>query len=682
VKTMRSLILLALLALPAASAERYNTFLFGVAYYPEHWPESYWERDARMMQEAGVNAVRMGEFAWYLMEPKEGVYEFGLFDRAIATLARHGIKTILGTPTAAPPKWLTSKYPEVLGVYPDGRVADDQTRRHTCYNSPVYRRLSKRIVEEMAQHYRDNANVIGWQTDNEFNCGFSECYSDSCRTAFREWLRGRYGDLHSLNERWGTAVWSQWYTAWGQVDLPFPAPAPHNPGLMLDFKRFISDSVESFQRDQVETLRRLRPNDFVTHNGYFKNIDYYEMSRDLDLFAYDNYPCFIEKPQYQTGARLTMARGFRDRLMIMEQQTAAGGQTYLLRSPRPGEMSLWAFQAIAHGADGVLHFRWRTARKGIEEYWGGVLDHDNIPRARYQEFKKEGAQIQRIGREILGSRVVSSIAAINDFEAEWVYDHQSMTPEVNVENEFVNLFQAASEAKQNIDFIGRGADFDRYRIVFAPHLILMDPELAQKIRRFVERGGTFILPAHSAVKNRDNAMTDQVKPILLKDVFGVEVAGSQCYQPPSAKRNAIRFPDGGLVPVNVFADEIETGKASVAAVWDRDYLKGKPAIAENRYGQGKAVYYASFFNLEGARRLMNRYAAASGLKPLLDGAPAELEATRRNKGRTEYTFVLNHASSSVTVKLGEGYFDLLENAAAPAAIPLRPFGYKVLRKAR
>lgn len=679
---MRSLILLALLALPCAAAERYNNFLFGVAYYPEHWPENYWERDARMMQEAGVNVVRMGEFAWYLMEPREGVYDFSLFDRAIATLARRGIKTILGTPTATPPKWLTAKYPEVLGVFADGRAANDQTRRHACYNSPVYRRLSRRIVEEMAAHYRDNPNVIGWQTDNEFNCGFSECYSESCRRAFREWLRGRYGSLPALNEAWGTAFWSQWYDAWSQVDLPFPAPAPHNPALMLDFKRFISDSVESFQREQVEVLRKARPGDFITHNGYFKNIDYYKMSRDLDLFAFDNYPCFQEKPQYTAGAKLTQSRGYRDRFLIMEQQTGAGGQTYLLKSPRPGEMSLWAFQAIAHGADGVLHFRWRTARKGIEEYWGGVLDQDNVARARYREFRKEGAEIQRIGREILGSQVVSDVAVIKDFEAEWVFDHQTFTPEVKVDEQYVHLFQAASEAKQNIDFIGRQADFDRYRIIFAPHLILMDEELAQKIRRFVERGGTFILGAHSAVKTRENAMTDQTPPILVNDVFGVEVAGFQCYQPPSARRNGVRFPDGSVVPVHVFADELELRTAKAAAVWDRDYLKGKPALTENRFGKGKAVYYASFFSLDAARRLMNRYAAANGLKPLLAGAPPELEVTRRSKGRLQYTFLLNHGESSVTVKLGDGYFDLLAGTAAPAAITLRPFGYTVLRKGR
>jgi beta-galactosidase len=676
---MRKVLILAALAAAAAGAERYDRFLFGVAYYPEHWSESYWERDARLMRDARVNVVRIGEFAWYLMEPREGVYDFTLFDRAIAVMAKHGIKTILGTPTAAPPKWATSKYRETLAVLPNGRAVDDQSRRHACYNSPVYRRLSRRIVEEMAAHFKDNPNVIGWQTDNEFNCHISECYSDSCRSAFRQWLKGRYGELSSLNQRWGNGFWSQWYDHWEQIDLPFPTPAYHNPALMLDYKRFISDSVISYQRDQVEVLRRLRPQDFITHNGYFKNIDYYEFSRDLDIFSFDNYPCFNESPQYPVGTRLTFSRGFNGRFFVMEQQTGPGGQAYLLRTPRPGEMSLWAFQAIAHGADGMVHFRWRTARKGAEEYWSGVLEHDNVPRARYREFQREGMQLAKIGPEIAGSRVVSEIAVVKDFDAEWVFDYQFLTPEVNLGREFEDLFRAASEAKHNIDFISSQADFSRYKVIFGPHLVLMDEELAHRIRGFVEGGGTFILSAHSAVKNRDNGMTDQVKPILLGDLFGVEIEDSQCYQPKSRDRNALRFDDGVSVPVNVFADVLKT-KAAVAATWEQDYMKDTPAVTENRVGKGRAVYYASFFNLEAARQLLKRYAAE--VQPLMTGVPAQVEVTRRTKENNAYYFILNHAEQPVTVKPGPGYFDLLEAAGAPDTLVLPPFGYTVLRRPR
>jgi beta-galactosidase len=682
-RTLVSAIIVALVALtvPArGAAERYSKFLFGVAYYPEHWPEGYWEQDATRMQECGVNTVRMAEFAWAVMEPTPGAYDFSLFDRAIAVLGRHGIKTILGTPTATPPKWLTQKYPEVLHVNADGRPADDQSRRHVCYNSTVYRDYTRKIVEAMVKHFKDNPNVAGWQIDNEFNCENHECYSEPCAVAFRAWLKKKYGTLDALNQRWGTRVWSQWYSDWQQIKLPRPTMSFHNPGLMLDFKRFSSDSVDSYKSLQVEIIRRYRPDDFITTNGVFKNIDYYQFARDLDIYAYDSYPTFSDVPQYGNGASYTATRGFNGRWMIMEQQTGPGGQTYLLRSPRPGEMNLWAWQAIAHGADGLLHFRWRTARRGAEEYWSGVLEHDNVPRARYDEFKKEGAEINRVGKEILGSEIVSDIAVIKDFEDEWVFDHQYFTSEVSVPASVGCFFQAASEMKYNIDFISPAADFSKYKIVFGPQLVLMDDALAAKIKRFVEQGGVFVMSAHSAVKDRDNAMTDKIVPILLDELFGVERDEFNCYQPPSRGKNDLSFGDGARVPVNVFADVLNAKGAQVIATWDRDYLKGRVAATEKRVGRGKAVYYGSFFNTDAARYLLKRYAAEQSLRPILAGLPKEIEVTRRTKSGVNYYFILNHANAPVTLQLGAGYFDMLADKASPATVTLKAFEYRVLKK--
>jgi beta-galactosidase len=672
---------------PTPQPDRYTKFLFGVDYYPEQWDEKMWEQDARRMKEAGVNVVRIGEFAWALMEPEEGKFDFSLFDRAIATLARYDIKVILGTPTATPPKWLTHKYPEVLHVYASGQPADDQSRRHYCYNSPVYRRLSKRIVERLSEHYKDSPQVIGWQIDNEFNNENPECYSESCRVAFRGWLKEKYKTLDELNRRWGTVFWSQLYTDWEQINLPRPTPAFHNPGLILDYKRFISDSVTSYMEDQLNVIRKNRPNDFVTQNGVFKNIDYYRLDRNLDLQSTANYPLFVDEPQYPIATALTFSRSFTGRFMIMEQQTGPAGQTYLLRVPEPGQMNLWAFQSIAHGADGIVHFRWRSARRGAEEYWYGVLDHDDIPRDRFQEFKKEGAEINRIGAEILGSKVVSDIAVIYDFEAEWAYDHQYFTREVSVRSALGHLLRAASELKYNMDFISPGADFSRYKIIFAPYLLMVDAELAGRIKQFVARGGVFVMGAHGAVKDSDNAMTGQTIPIEgLTDLFGVEAASFQVYQQPSAGKNNLSFTAGGgragatSVPVNVFADVLKPRGATVIAVWDRDFMRGLPAATENRSGMGKAVYYGSFFNLEAARYLLGRYAAEQKLKPLFANFPKEVEVTRRTKGRDNYYFILNHSEGSVTVSPGAGYFDLLAGRASAALLTLKPFEYRVLKK--
>jgi len=666
----------------AQTTNHYDSFCFGVCYYPEQWPESYWEEDARRMQECGVNTVRLGEFGWALMEPREGQYDFSLFDRAIATLGRHGIKTIFGTPTAAPPKWLTHQYPEVLNVLETGQPVNDQSRRQISYNSPVYRRFSREIVEALARHYRDNTNIIGWQIDNEMNNENPEDFSDSSRAAFRLWLQKKYGTLDALNARWGTVVWSQIYSDWGQIDLPFPTPAWHNPALMLDYKRFISDSATDYLNDQVDILRRYRPDDFLTHNGVFQNINYYTFSRPLDLHAYDNYPTFKDSPRYPTGAMLTLVRGFNGRFMIMEQLTGPAGQTYLLRTPRPGEMRLWAMQAVAQGADGLLHFRWRSAERGAEEYWYGVLDHDNVPRARFAEFKQEGQELQKIGPQIVGSKIVSQIAVIKDFEDEWVFDYQFLTKEVNVGAVYDALFQAASEQRYNIDFVGPTADLGGYKLVFAPQLALMDDKLAARLARFVKQGGTLIMSAHSAIKDRDNAFTADPIPLGLTNLFGVELDSFQTYQPPSGTNNTLRFDDGCTVPVQVFAEVLHPTTAQIVGRWQRDYFKDSPAATEQPFGKGKAVYYGSLFNLDAARCLLKRYAGETGLKPLLSDVPEQVEVTCRTKGETDFYFLLNHGDSPVTVDVGDGFIDVLAGEAAAASLTLAPFDYRVLKRER
>jgi beta-galactosidase len=366
-------------------------------------------------------------------------------------------------------------------------------------------------------------------------------------------------------------------------------------------------------------------------------------------------------------------------MMIMEQLVGPAGQTYFLRVPRPGETRLWAMQAIAHGADGMLHFRWRSARRGAEEYWYGVLDHDNVPRTRFADFKQEGGELQKIGPQIVGSKIVSEVAAIKDFEAEWVFDYQFLTKEVNVQGAYDAIFQAASEQRYNIDFVSPTADLSGYKLVFAPQLVLMDDQLAARLRRFVEQGGTLVLSAHSALKDRDNAFTGATIPVGLTDLFGVELDSFQTYQQPSRTNNTLRF-DDAAVPVRVFAEVLRPTTARVVARWERDYLKDSPAATEQQFGKGKAVYYGSLFNVDAARYLVKHYTRELGLNPLLPEAPDQVEVTRRTKGGTDFYFLLNHGDSPATVNLGDGFTDVVAGESAGASLTLSAYGYRVLKR--
>ena len=402
---------------------------FGADYYPEHWPKERWAEDAKLMKEASINVVRVAEFAWAKLEPMEDNYDFSWLDEAIETLVNEGIEAVMGTPTATPPKWLMDKYPEIYMKDKFGQIRGFGSRRHHCYNSPVYHEYSSRIVAKMAEHYRQNPNVVAWQIDNEFGCqDTGQCYCEDCLAAFKEWLKNKYGTIEAVNVAWGTVFWSQNYQGWDEMILPGYTVCDesdnnfhgHNPGMLLDFYRFSSDSVVNYQKLQIDEIRKVADQP-ITHNmmGHFPEIDYFDLGEDLDFVCWDNYP----KNQWGISdyRNIAMAhdlmRGVKDKnFWVMEQQSGPCGWSVLGDTPEPGQLRLWTYQAIAHGAEAIVYFRWRTCTFGAEEYWYGILDHDGIPRRRYQEIKQTGKELQALSDWIIDSKVVSHVALIKSYD--------------------------------------------------------------------------------------------------------------------------------------------------------------------------------------------------------------------------------------------------------------------------
>ena len=211
----------------------------GAAYYPEHWPETRWPEDIRLMREAGLTVARLAEFAWSTLEPAAGQFDFGWLERAVDQLAANGIVSVLSTPTAAPPAWLVGQHPDMLTVDETGRRVQFGNRCHYCVTSPEFHEATTSIVSAMAEHFGPNPSVIGWQIDNEFG---RVCYCPRCRERFQQFLAGQYGSLDGLNSAWSTSYWSQTYSAWEQIPIPI---GRHNPGLMLEFRRFVTASYRA-----------------------------------------------------------------------------------------------------------------------------------------------------------------------------------------------------------------------------------------------------------------------------------------------------------------------------------------------------------------------------------------------------------------------------------------------------
>lgn len=627
---------------------RLGQFLFGAPYYPEHWSEADRRLDAERMAEAGVNVVRMAEFAWDRIEPRPGEFDFSLFDETIERLGRKGIKAILCTPTATPPRWLTAEHPDWMRVDEQGRRMDHGTRQHCCTSNEGFRAESRRITEALADHFRDDPHVIGWQTDNELNCHFSECFCEACQAGFREWLRGRYGTTDALNAAWGSAFWALTCDDFGHVPLPYPhsRPAYPNPTHELDYYRYLSDSVIEFQRRQVEVLRAANPRWFLMHNGLFRHVDYWRFTEDLDFLGVDVYPGFAgDEPADALWAAMAneRCRAVSGGYVVPEQQGGPGGQKpYIHPTPQPGRMRLWAYQSIAHGADGVLHFRWRTCRFGAEESWHGVLDHDNVPRRRYEEFAREGAELKRVGERVLHT--------VLDVQAGVLVDTDQDEACTTLHHGLPRCGEQARVAYGEMwrrhlpcGLIHTSDSLDGVKLLVLPSMPMMDEPLAGRLRAFVEGGGVLVVTARSAIRDRNNQVVPVTPPGLLSELCGM------------AAEEFGRLEEGA---VSLYVDEpaIPCGKAyellalrgaEAAGTWGGGpdgapfAAAGQPAVTVHRLGRGAALYVGTFLSQVNVEPLMDLALSHAGIQPLASAADFVEITRRRSPGRT-LTFLLNH----------------------------------------
>ncbi len=368
----------------------------GVCYYPEHWPEDLWAEDAAWMAETGLSWVRIGEFAWSRLEPAPGVLHFEWLDRAIDTLGQAGLKVILGTPTATPPRWMLDRHPDMLARDVEGRPRGFGSRRHYCFSHEGYREECARIVALLAERYGQNSHIAAWQTDNEYGCHDTVIsYSNAALMAFRAWLMAKYGQINSLNTAWGNVFWSMEYQTYDQIGLPNLTVTEPNPAHVMDFLRFSSDQVVGFNRLQTDILRAHTDAPLI-HNfmGRVLEFDHFELAEDLDIASWDSYPLgFLEDrsdegedwkrrfmrqgdPDFQAFHHDLYRATGRGRWWVMEQQPGPVNWAPYNPAPLPGIARLWAWEAFAHGAEAVLYFRWRQAPFAQEQMHSGLLRPD------------------------------------------------------------------------------------------------------------------------------------------------------------------------------------------------------------------------------------------------------------------------------------------------------------------
>ncbi|WP_309118270.1 beta-galactosidase [Paenibacillus sp.] len=655
---------------------------FGACYYPEQWPEERWATDAKLMREAGFNVVRIGEFAWNDFEPREGTFDFDWLDRCVALLANEGIRVILGTPTASPPKWIMDRHPELYKRDMYGHARGFGTRMHYCFNGPEYLPYVRNIVGAMAARYKDHPSVVGWQIDNEFGCSDTTwCYCDRCKAAFQRWLRSKYGTIEAVNEAWGTVVWNHRYASFEEIETPkLTVYQLHNPSLQLDFRRFSSDAVRDFMNVQVELLRAAAPRQPITHNmmGTFNEIDYYKLSETLDVAGLDLYPNFPHNERinpYAPALFHDATRGFKNaNYWVLEHQSGTPGGNILKETPKPGELRRWTYQSIARGADAVVYFRWRTATFGAEEYWHGILQHSGVPGRKFEEVRRVGAEVLKLAPYLDGTTVRNDVAIVRSFDNDWAFAIQPHTPGYEYLRQVRNYHRYFVECGAGVDVVSQSADFGAYRVVILPNLAIVDDALADKIADFVEAGGAAVLDFRAGSKLPDNRMRAEVLPGPFGPLLGIAIDDYGII--PLDRKQRVTFEDDGTAcEASVWYDVIEPNGAETVASFASDYFAGAPAITRRRHGRGLAYYVGTELDRAGVRKLLDAVLTAQGAMPAWTVDHPEVEVSVRSNGNRRVTFAINHASVPVSIRPPAGSVDLLAaepGAACPGETLLQP----------
>jgi beta-galactosidase len=653
--------------------------LLGAAWYPEQWPESQWDPDLARMEAAHIDVVRVGEFAWSTMEPSEGDYQFAWLDRAIALAAKHHICVVLGTPTAAPPAWLTTKYPETLRVDENGRRAEHGNRQQFSFTDPKYRQFAHDIAEQMAVHFGHNPDVVGWQLDNEYA---EPDFGPSAQRQFHAWLQKKYGTIANLNEKWATAYWSQTYDTFDEI----PVRQDHeNPALLLEWKRFVSDTWKSYSINQISAIRpHADPRQFITTNtmGWFDGFDEYTVHSVLDIAAWDDYISSDHYNYIDNGARHDLTRGFKMKnFWVMETEPAFVNwrptNTPLLK----GQVRDMAWQAIGHGAETVEYWQWRSAPNGQEEYHGVLVGADGTPVPVYDEVQRTGEEFAKAGPALAGTSPHSEVALVNDYDSRWAIDFQRHSAAFDPVQEMLAFYRPLRIQSQAVDVISINTPLDNYKVVELPALNVISQSTADRLMQYVRNGGHLVLGPRSAMKNEFNGLQPERQPGPLADFLGGRV--DQFY---ALDYDVPLSGDFGSGTATIWAEQLSVHSPDTKVLMtygkSNGWLDNQPAVITRSVGKGTITYVGAWLDPTLMDNLTKQVLQQAGVDPILPSVPAGVEVCRRTGHDKSILILINHNTDEEHLSLPAPMRDLIGSQGSASSVDLPAYGVAVLEAAQ
>ncbi len=661
---------------------------YGGDYNPEQWESTVWNEDMKLMKQAQMNMATVNVFSWALLQRDEVTYDFSQLDEIMDMLAENGIQACLATGTAMYPAWMAKAYPDILRVDFDGRKRKYGLRHNACPNSPTYRLFAAKLVEKLANRYKSHPALAIWHVSNEYG---GDCFCERCEAAFRVWLNKKYGSLEKLNEAWNTSFWSHTFYAWDEI------VAPNNlsehlgsetftafQGISLDYKRFNSDSLLACYQMEYDILKAYTSDVPITTNmmGAYKPLDYQKWAKFIDVISWDNYPS-VDTPVSEVAMHHDLMRGLKSGqpFMLMEQTPSVTNWQPYNALKRPGVMRLQSYQAIARGADAILFFQIRRSIGACEKFHGALIDHVGHGETRvFRECASFGAELSQLGDTLLDSQVLAEVAIVFDWENWWALELSSgPSRDLSYTKEVWKYYDAFYRKQITVDFVSVDEALERYKVVVAPVLYMTKPGFAEKVKRFVERGGTFVTTFFSGIVDERDLVIRGGYPGELREILGIWVEEIDAL--PPGTDNEIIWPGKDRYSCSLLCDLLHPEGAEVKAVYGKDFYKGMPALTCNPFGEGKAWYVATSGDGVFLEELVATIASDVGLSSIFNGEiPAGVEATERIKEGKSYVFLLNHSTEEQSVQFCGKYLDLLTSNIS-TYIVLESKGVAILRKA-
>ncbi|WP_299169827.1 beta-galactosidase [uncultured Arthrobacter sp.] len=657
--------------------------VFGGDYNPEQWPESVWLEDVRLMREAHVNRVTIGVFSWSSIEPREGQYEFGWLDRILDLMAENGIGVVLATPTASPPPWFSLAHPEALPVTADGVRLIHGSRDTYNPAAPAYRAAARRLTSAMAERYSFHPALRMWHLHNEYG---TVSYGPQTDTAFREWLRAKYGDLWELNTTWNTAFWSQGYGEWEEIFAPQATQYLPNPSHLLDFKRFSADLLRDCLREQAEIVRSVRPEVPVTTNFMlpsWNHYDQWDFAAEIDDVSVDHYP---DTPGIEGDVQVAfgsdLARSFNGGRpwVLMEQATTmvydyAQGR---ILARDPGKLLFNTLQYLARGATGSLFFQWRSPRAGAEFFHSPMVPHAGENSRTFREIVELGTTLANLhelapppaaGHGVNQNRV----AIVWDATAWWSTDTRALPSN---DTAFLPAVKSVHRALWllgiNTDFVQLDQDLSGYNLVLVPSKLAASNAEAEVLRRFVANGGHTAIWYFSGSTDENLNVRQGSFTGAFADLLGIRVEEHF----PQLEATALKLSDGSTA--DCWAEAVELRGAISISNFTEFPLAGRPAVTKHGVGMGTAHYLATRLGEDALRTHLRRILNDAGVSPEHPAAGYGIEAVRRYAGNDSYLFLLNH--SEETVDVGIHGHDLLTDSALHGETTLGPGAALIVRE--